>query len=411
MEPALADQQFALKDFGTLSALSDENIARVAEAIISLKLPAGAKLHANLEQGWLLYLITGQLTVINDLGERLEWIEENTDRAYQPLFVEGCRDFHVHASEDVELIRIDRLHVEVLLARQLSDSTCVSAVSYDSVDTEVFASILEAHETGSLQVPSLPEVASTVNNAVRDNDMDFNRLAAIIQRDPPYTARLIQVANSPAYRGAAEIETLSSAISRLGLDGTRNLVMAIAVEQLVQNVHPTAVQALWDYYREASEVACLCFVLARKTGCLREERAYMAGLLHGLGMVPIVNHACQVLAPNPDMGVVERVGKQLVEPVSSWLLSEWGLDAALCDAAESATDWYYVGEGDLGVIEFVIAARLLRIMARGERPPADIALTDIGKRLGEIGLKNLDDPAVFLSDLQDEVETARQLLG
>jgi|GEM_PF-3431821 len=410
MEPAFSNQHLALKEFGSLNLLSEDNLSRVAEAIRQLKLPAGVELQANLEQGWLLYLITGQLTLINERDERIEVVHENTERAYQPIFAEGDTGFSVRMDEDAELIRIDRLHVEVLLARQLSQATQVSEVAYEELDTEVFASILEAHEAGDLQVPSLPEVVMSVNAAVRDNDMDFNRLAAVIQRDPPFTARLIQVANSPAYRGNAEIETLSSAISRIGLDGTRNFVMAIAVEQLVQNVHPAAVKCLWEFYHETAEIAALCFVLAKKTGCLREERAYMAGLLHGLGMVPIVNHACEVLSPEPDVEIVERVGRQLMGPVSGWLLSEWGLDAALCDSAEFATDWYRPVEGELGVIEFVIAARLLRITARGEAVPANIASTAIGRKLISIGL-GVEDPTVFLNDIEADVEAARQLLG
>lgn len=406
----LMEQNFALKEFGGLSALSDENIERVREAIRTLHLPQGAALHANLEQGWIIYLIRGEVTMINQSGERIEIIDGNSARALQPVFLEGAGDLQAQAHDDAELIRIDRLHVDVLLSRQLSESTKVSDIIFEGADTEVFASIFDAHENGTLSVPSLPEVAAVVNEAARDNDMDFSRLAVIIQRDPPCTARLIQIANSANYRGAVDVETLSSAISRLGLDGARNMVMAIAVEQLVGNVHPAAVQSLRDFYHEAGEVAAICFVLAQKTQCLREERAYMAGLLHGLGIVPIVNHACEILAPNPDMEMVKRVVEHLVQPVSSWLLSEWGLDPALCDAADAATDWYRPAGEEIGVVEFVIAARLLRLVASGQPVPAEIGSTEIGKQLIARGV-DLADPLDFLNKIQDELESARQLLG
>lgn len=406
----LVDQNFTLKEFDGLSALSGENIERVREAIRTLHLPKGAVLHANLEQGWMIYLVRGEVTMINQSGERLEVVDGNSARALQPLFLAGAGDMQALANDDAEFIRIDGLHVDVLLARQVSESTKVSDIVFEGADTEVFASIFDAHENGTLSVPSLPEVATAVNEAARDNDMDFHRLAVIIQRDPPCTARLIQIANSANYRGAVDVETLSSAISRLGLDGARNMVMAIAVEQLVGNVHPAAVQSLRDFYHEAGEVAAICFVLAKKTQCLREERAYMAGLLHGLGMVPIVNHACEILAPNPDMEMVKRVGEHLVQPVSSWLLSEWGLDPALCDAADAATDWYRPAGEEIGVVEFVIAARMLRLVASGQTAPAEIGATEIGKQLIARGV-DLTDPLGFLNKIQDELESARQLLG
>lgn len=411
MEPAISNPYSMLQKFGELSTLNEENLARVGEAIRPAQIPAGAILHSNLEQGWLIYLIKGKLTLINEHGERYDTIEESAPSSYSPVFsVGGSHDNKAEATIDVELIRIDRLHVEVLLSRQLTEATQVVEVGFDVPDVEVFGSILEAHESGTLEVPSLPEVASKVNEAASNNDMDFVGLAAIIQSDPPFTARLIQAANGPNYRGVAEIGTLSGAISRLGLDGARNLVMAIAVEQLVKNVHPAAKQCIWDFYHEAGEVGALCFVLAKKTASMREERAYMAGLLHGLGMVPIVNHACQVLMPDPNIETVNRVALHLVESVSSWLLSEWGLDAELCDAAESASDWYRSVDKELSVIDLVIVSRLLRMVAQGKQPPVEISTTDIGKTLLEKGC-DLSNPIDFLNDIQEELETARQLLS
>ncbi len=410
MNQALMSPHYAIEDFGTLSSLSSENLERVREAIRPFDLPVGAVLHANLEQGWLIFLVDGQLAIANEDGERFENIKAGSDRAMEPVFPEGCSDRQVSSSRSVSLIRIDRLHVEVLLSRQLSESTKVAEVSYEQSDTDVFASILAAHESEQLEVPSLPEVANAVNEAVRDSEMDFNGLAAVIQRDPPFTARLIQIANSAEYRGTTEVGTLSGAISRLGLDGTRNIVMAIAVEQLTNGVHPAAVQSFRNFYHEAVEIAALCYVVAHKTGSRREERAYMAGLLHSLGMVPIINHACELMAPEPDIAKIERVGVRLVGPVSSWLLSEWGLDAELCDTAEFSSDWYRSVDGNFGLVETVIAARLLRFVALGKVAPVDINCTNVGKHLISVGV-DLSDPVDFLNRNKEQIESARQLLG
>lgn len=407
---ALQQENSGLRELGGLSALNDDNLELVGEAIRPCSLPEGAELHANLEQGWLIYLMRGELTMIDREGDRYEVVLADSARALDPIFTEGCVDITARATRGAELIRIDRLHVDVLLSRQLSESTDVLEVGYEAADTAVFAGLFEAHERGELRVPSLPEVAAAVNEAARRNDMDFSGLAAVVQRDPPCTARLIQVANNPAYRGSVEVETLSSAISRLGLDGSRNMIMAIAVEQLVADVPEVAVQCLRDFYHESSQVAAICFLLAQKSGSFREERAYMAGLLHGLGMVPLVNHACELLGPDPDLELVRRVGERLVESVSGWLLSEWGLDAALCDAAESASDWYREAGEELGVVEFLIAAKLLREVELERPAPADIATIDIGKRLIEAGVP-LEDPVRFLADHREELNSARQLLG
>ena len=75
---------------------------------------------------------------------------------------------------------------------------------------EVFVTeLIQDLESGQLQLPTLPEVALRVRDVVDDENASANQIADIIAQDAALSARLIQVANSPLYRGRQEIDRLS----------------------------------------------------------------------------------------------------------------------------------------------------------------------------------------------------------
>ncbi len=69
-------------------------------------------------------------------------------------------------------------------------------------------------------LPSLPDVAIRVGQAVNHDLADANRVARVIENDPVITAKLIKVANSARYGGRATIDRLPDAIARIGMNTT-----------------------------------------------------------------------------------------------------------------------------------------------------------------------------------------------
>ena len=78
-------------------------------------------------------------------------------------------------------------------------------------------------------LPSLPDSAQKVRDAINDPMVNANRVAKIIGTDPVLSGRIIQAANSPLFRGLGRIEDLQNAVSRLGLICVRNLVISLTV--------------------------------------------------------------------------------------------------------------------------------------------------------------------------------------
>ena len=78
-------------------------------------------------------------------------------------------------------------------------------------------------DANRLILPTLPDIAIKVRNAVSKGEASAGQLADMITTDAALSARLIQVANSPLYRGAVEINNIQMAVARLGNNTVQNL--------------------------------------------------------------------------------------------------------------------------------------------------------------------------------------------
>ena len=106
-----------------------------------------------------------------------------------------------------------------------------------------------------MQLPTLPEVALRVREAVADPNISAGQVAEVLSQDAGLTARLIQVANSALYRGRAEIATLPMAIAGLGSNLVRDLVCAQVVKQMFQATNEEIDSQLRDTWTHSVEVA------------------------------------------------------------------------------------------------------------------------------------------------------------
>ena len=150
--------------------------------------------------------------------------------------------------------------------------------------------ILTAIENDKLILPTLPEVALQVRDIAEAEDSSIMDLAKVISNDTALSARLIRVCNSPLFRGARAIENLNMAVSRLGMAYTSNLAMGLAMEQMFQATTDMIDKRLRATWQTSTEVAGVCHVLAQQYTRLKPDQATLAGLVHLIGVLPILRY-------------------------------------------------------------------------------------------------------------------------
>lgn len=189
--------------------------------------------------------------------------------------------------------------------------------------------ILQELATGNLVLPTLPEVALRVRDVVDEPDVTAKQLAEIIVTDAALSTRLIKVANSPLYRGRILSESVQMAVSRLGLSMVRNLVISLVMEQMYQatsNRLDKRLHALWEH---STDVAARCQILSQKHPNIKSDEAMLAGLIHNIGILPVLMKAEDTPELIQDTQLLDELIERLHNKIGGAILESWGFSDTL----------------------------------------------------------------------------------
>ncbi len=156
---------------------------------------------------------------------------------------------------------------------------------------QIRSELINAIKTDQLTLPTLPEVALQVREVANDPDSSVADLAKVLGNDAALSARVIKVANSPLLRGNQPIEDVKMAVGRLGLNYTANLATGLAMEQMFQATTDIVDTRMREVWAKSTEVAGICHILCKHYTKLGADQATLAGLVHKIGVLPILKFA------------------------------------------------------------------------------------------------------------------------
>ena len=136
---------------------------------------------------------------------------------------------------------------------------------------------------------SLPQVLSEVLQEVSKEDIAADKLAKIILKDPSLTGQVLKMANSPFYHRLSEIKTVQQAVSIMGVTTVKCLALSATV------LRPERIQAVSGvdpklFFSHVLSVAAASETLASAVGFRPVEEAFIAGLLHDIGILFFLHH-------------------------------------------------------------------------------------------------------------------------
>lgn len=228
----------------------------------------------------------------------------------------------------------------------------------------------------------------------------------VISEDPGLTARLLRLVNSPIYGFPSRIDTVTQAISIVGMTQLRDLAIGTSFIRLFANVPPELadMDSFWRH-------GIACGLAARQLAAHRREanveRFFVAGLLHDIGRPILFTKASTEAAKA--MRCARETRRPLFEleqeilgfhhgAVGAALLDRWRLPGMLVDAAA----WHHAP----------------RLASRFPTEAAVVHIADVianGLALGSSGesnvppfeagaWENLDIPTTILPGLFKQVE-------
>lgn len=227
--------------------------------------------------------------------------------------------------------------------------------------------VVDALARDRLVLPTLPEIALHVRQLAQRDDISAADLANEINKDPALAVRLLRVANSAAARGGHRVDNVRQAVTRLGFDYTRLLVSGLAVEQMFARGAPWLEARLRSAWQHSLEVAMSAQVLATHCSLLNPEMAMLGGLIHQIGVLPILrlaeSHQDSLLFAED----LDAVLDQLAPRIGTLVLQAWHFPEELAEIPEQ---WPRLHDDHDGTPSYADVIRVAVLMSPVGQLPA-----------------------------------------
>jgi len=275
---------------------------------------------------------------------------------------------------------------------------------------EFVRSLAAELSNGRVELPSFPDVVVRVRRALGDESTTVDQLVRIVGSEPALAARLLKMANSAALnRTGKAVTDLRTAINRMGYNMVRSAAISFAMVQIRRGSKLQAIEEdlkrLWE---EATHVAALSFVIAKKQSRINPDEAMLIGLLHGIGKLYILTRA----EVHPELFASRET---LLEVLRDWhagigraILENWEFPTEVVDAIQQHEDCQRDHEGPPDLTD-VLTASVVMASYVGRPDDLELQLRDV------TAFRHLDLDADhcrgLLTASGDEIAQLRQALG
>lgn len=246
----------------------------------------------------------------------------------------------------------------------------------------LFDHMREAIDAEKLILPTLPDVALNIRDAVESDNSTARDISDALAKDASLAARLLKVANSPLYRTRNPIEDLQMAVTRLGVTIVRDLVVGLAMKQIFQATSDALDVHSRKIWSTSVDAAAISRMLATLVPGINPEQALLAGLIHNIGALPVL-----VLAENDDdlfndEEALARVTYELQGKVGELILSRWNFDNGMIEVVKQCHNFIDRNSDKASIVDLVQVALLQGNHIPDEFTPENWADVSAFSRLG-----------------------------
>jgi HD-like signal output (HDOD) protein len=219
----------------------------------------------------------------------------------------------------------------------------------------LFARILES-SSFSLNAREIMQLANRSTGSLDD-------LKRLIQTDPALVALLLRRLNSAYYRLDRPVQDLHAAARLLGFREFRNLAITVYMSRMFESSTDVGTFHRTDLWNHSVAVAAASHLVSRVCGCGVPADAYIAGLLHDLGLLLVNRQMRRRFAQ-----VVQRVSRSTTladiersvygfdhAQLGGYAAQQWEFPAAVVDAIQYHHD-VHTAPAPHRELVFVVAA-------------------------------------------------------
>jgi len=247
--------------------------------------------------------------------------------------------------------------------------------------------MLESHIEEKLEglsdIPTIPAYLSRLMRALDNTDIPAKKIAELVERDQALTTKVLKSANSAHYGQQKKVSTVELAIILMGLNTIKEIVVGMLIKRFFANI-PSYLFDAQNFWHYTIFCGACSRVLARRFRFKLAGEAFVAGLMHDLGILIIVQHFTheyREISKLVDSGKFNLIRAESVvlgsthADIGGWLAEHWSLPNQLVEAVS----YHHSTKKDLkseGVKISETGATLTKIVALSEWFAKDMSYMD-----------------------------------
>ena len=126
-------------------------------------------------------------------------------------------------------------------------------------------------------INAMPSVIVKALNIMKDPNAGMKELGDIVIFDPSLTVKFLALVNSAYYGFSQQISSINIALSLLGMNKVKNIIITVAMKPMMSSVGDK------EIWRHAIKVAAGCELLAQKGSVTKADEIFIAGFMHDIG--------------------------------------------------------------------------------------------------------------------------------
>ncbi len=195
------------------------------------------------------------------------------------------------------------------------------------------------------QLPPMPQVLEELRHITADERVSAAAIGEVVLKDAGLSAFLLRLVNSPFYSFSSRVDTVSRAVSLIGIKPLYSLALGFVFSEIITRApkNMPGLDSLWKHSIAVGIAAQTIWEV--QEGGKDSERLFVAGLLHDVGKLALMclakEHARLIYGQAENDAVMHELEDKVLgfnhAKLGGLLLKKWNMPAPLI----TAVHWHH----------------------------------------------------------------------